>query len=62
MSVLTHFDVHPLTLLNLAFRRLALARQRTPQLMALLQQNTELPWLAQQLNQRIEALTAEMHG
>jgi uncharacterized membrane protein len=42
--------------------RQALAVQQTRQIMLLLQQNTELTRLTQELSQRIEALTAEMHG
>ena len=38
-----------------------LALQQTAQLMELLQQNTELTRLTQQLSQRIEALTVEVH-
>jgi uncharacterized membrane protein len=100
---LTHFDVYPFILLNLAFslqaayaaplillaqtrqadrdkahteadaqhrealavasaERQALAAQQAAQMMALLEQNTELTRLTQELTKRIEALTAEVHG
>ena len=42
--------------------RQALAVKQTAHIMVLLQQNTELTRLTQELSQRIEALTAEMHG
>ena len=42
--------------------RQAFAVTQTKQLMVLLQQNTELTRLTQELSQRIETLTAEMHG
>jgi uncharacterized membrane protein len=42
--------------------RQALAVKQAGQLLELLQQNTELTRLTQQLSQRIEALTADMHG
>ena len=98
----THFDLYPFILLNLAFslqaayaaplillaqtrqadrdkahadadtmhrealaaasaERQTLAMQQAMQIMELLQQNTELTRLTQELSQRIEALTAEMH-
>jgi uncharacterized membrane protein len=98
----THFDLYPFILLNLAFslqaayaaplillaqtrqadrdkahadadamhrealaaaseERHTLAMQQAAQIMELLQQNTELTRLTQQLSQRIEALTAEVH-
>ena len=98
----THFDLYPFILLNLAFslqaayaaplilleqtrqadrdkaladadalhrealaaasiERQTLAMQQAAQLMELLQQNTELTRLTQQLSQRIETLTAEVH-
>ena len=40
----------------------ALVTQQTVQLLELLQQNTELTRLTQEMSQRIESLTAEMHG
>ena len=99
---MTHFDLYPFILLNLAFslqaayaaplillaqtrqayrdkahadadashrealaaasdERQTLALQQAAQLLELLQQNTELTRLTQQLSQRIEALTAEVH-
>ena len=99
----THFDIYPFILLNLAFslqaayaaplillaqtrqadrdkahadadaqhredlaraneQRLALAAQQGGQLVALLEQNTKLTELTNELSQRIEALTVEMHG
>jgi uncharacterized membrane protein len=42
--------------------RQALAMQQTAQIMELLQQNTELTRLTQELSQRIEVLTAEVHN
>ncbi|HXB97155.1 MAG TPA: DUF1003 domain-containing protein [bacterium] len=39
-----------------------LANQQGAQLLALLKQNTELTTVIQQLSQRIEAMTAEVHG
>ncbi len=42
--------------------RQALAAQQTAQLLTLLEQNTELTRLTQELTRRIEALTAEVHG
>jgi uncharacterized membrane protein len=42
--------------------RQALAVKQTGQIVVLLQQNTELTRLTQELSQRIEALTAEIHG
>ncbi len=42
--------------------RQALAEQQTRQIMALLEQNTELTRLTQELTKRIEGLTAEVHG
>jgi len=42
--------------------RQALALKQTARLMELLQQNTELTRLTQELSQRIEMLTAEVHG
>jgi uncharacterized membrane protein len=42
--------------------RQALAVTQAGQIMVLLQQNTELTRLTQELSQRIEALTTEMHG
>ena len=41
--------------------RQTLAMQQAAQIMELLQQNTELTRLTQELSQRIEALTAEVH-
>ena len=102
MAGVTHFDLYPFILLNLAFslqaayaaplillaqtrqadrdkaladadalhrealaaasiERQTLAMQQAAQLMELLQQNTELTRLTQQLSQRIETLTAEVH-
>ena len=99
---LTHFDVYPFILLNLAFslqaayaaplillaqtrqadrdkmladadarhredlaaasvERQALAVQQSEQILALLEQNTELTRTTQRLSQRIEELTAEIH-
>ena len=40
----------------------ALVTKQTAQLLELLQQNTELTRLTQEMSQRIESLTAEMHG
>ena len=40
----------------------ALVAKQTVQLLELLQQNTELTRLTQEMSQRIESLTAEMHG
>jgi len=98
----THFDLYPFILLNLAFslqaayaaplillaqtrqadrdkahadadalhrealaaasaERQTLAMQQAAQFLELLQQNTELTRLTQELSQRIEALTAEVH-
>lgn len=42
--------------------RQALAAQQVAQIMALLEQNTELTRLTQELTQRIEALTTAVHG
>src|SRR2546426_12263691 len=42
--------------------RQALAMRQTAQIMDLLQQNTELTRLTQELSQRIEVLTAEVHS
>jgi uncharacterized membrane protein len=42
-------------------QRLALSEQHSEQMMALLRQNTELTELTQQLSQRIEVLTREIH-
>jgi uncharacterized membrane protein len=42
--------------------RQAFAAQQAAQMMALLEQNTELTRLTQELTQRIEGLTAEVHG
>ena len=42
-------------------QRLELAAQHTAQLVVLLEQNTHLTELTQQLSQRIEQLTSEMH-
>lgn len=99
---ITHFDVYPFILLNLAFslqsayaaplillaqtrqaardkcssdadaqhredlalaneQRLAVAAQTNAQLLALLEQNTELTELTRKLTERVEALTVEMH-
>lgn len=99
----THFDVYPFILLNLAFslqaayaaplillaqtrqadrdkahadadarhredialaneQRLVEAAKQTAQLVALLEQNTKLTELTNELSQRIEALTRELHG
>ena len=43
-------------------QRLTLAQQNTEHLMELLRQNTQLTELTNQLSQRIEMLTLEMHG
>lgn len=43
-------------------QRLALAAQHSEQMIELLQQNTKLTELTQQLSQRIEGLTREIHG
>ena len=43
-------------------QRLTIAQQNTEQLMELLRQNTQLTEITQQLSQRIEMLTLEMHG
>jgi uncharacterized membrane protein len=100
---LSHFDVYPFILLNLAFslqsayaaplillaqtrqaardkaqadadaqhrealavaneQRQELAEQNSERLLALLEQNTRLTELTQQLAERIEGLTLEMHG
>ena len=40
----------------------ALVAKQTAQLLELLQQNTEITRLTQEMSQRIESLTAEMHG
>jgi uncharacterized membrane protein len=40
----------------------ALVTKQTAQLLELLQQNTELTRLTQEMSKRIESLTAEMHG
>ena len=102
MAGVTHFDLYPFILLNLAFslqaayaaplillaqtrqadrdkahaeadtlhrealaaaseERQRLAVQQTEQIMELLRQNTELTRLTQELSQRIEALTVEVH-
>jgi uncharacterized membrane protein len=99
----THFDLYPFILLNLAFslqaayaaplillaetrqadrdkahadadarhrealaaanaEHQALLTKQTAQLLELLQRNTELTRLTQEMSQRIESLTAEMHG
>ncbi len=42
-------------------QRLAITEKHTEQLMELLQQNTQLTELTQQLSQRIEMLTVELH-
>jgi len=42
--------------------RQALAEQQTTQIMALLEQNTELTRLTQELTKRIEGLTVAVHG
>ena len=42
--------------------RQVLATKQTAQIMELLQQNTELTRLTQELSRRIEGLTSEMHG
>jgi hypothetical protein len=39
-----------------------LAAQETAQLLELIQQNTELTELVNQMSQRIEKLTADLHG
>jgi hypothetical protein len=41
---------------------LALATQLAKQIMALLEENTKLTRLTQQLTKRIEGLTVEVHG
>ena len=102
MAGITHFDLYPFILLNLAFslqaayaaplillaqtrqadrdkahadadtrhredlaaasaERQTLAMQQAAQLMELLQQNTELTRLTQELSQHIETLTVEVH-
>ena len=102
MAGVTHFDLYPFILLNLAFslqaayaaplillaqtrqadrdkahaeadtlhrealaaaseERQRLAVQQTEQIMELLRQNTELTRLTQELSQRIETLTVEVH-
>ena len=43
-------------------QRQLLAAQQTAQLLELIKQNTKLTELTQQLSERIEALTREMHG
>jgi uncharacterized membrane protein len=43
-------------------QRLTIAQQNTEQLMELLRQNTQLTEITNQLSQRIEMLTLEMHG
>ena len=43
-------------------QRQTLAAQQTVQLLALLQQNTQLTEVVKEMSQRIEALTLEMHG
>lgn len=43
-------------------QRQQVAAEHTEQLLALLKQNTQLTEITQQLSQRIEALTLEMHG
>jgi len=43
-------------------QRLALAAQHSEQMLDLLQQNTKLTELSQQLSQRIEVLTREIHS
>ena len=42
--------------------QLALATQLATQIMALLEENTKLTRLTQQLTKRIEGLTVEVHG
>ncbi len=42
-------------------QRLAITQKHAEQLMELLQQNTQLTELTQQLSQRIETLTVELH-
>ena len=43
-------------------QRLVIAAQQTAQLLELVQQNTQLTELTRNLSQRIESLTAEIHG
>ncbi len=43
-------------------QRMALAAQHSEQMLTLLRQNTELTALTQQLSQRIEGLTRDIHG
>jgi uncharacterized membrane protein len=43
-------------------QRLAIAAQQTAQLLELVEQNTQLTELTKNLSQRIETLTAEIHG
>ncbi len=45
-----------------AAERQHLMGQQTSQLLALVQQNTELTTLTRELSERIEKLTAELHG
>ena len=81
---ITHFDLYPFILLNLAFstqaayadadaqhrealasaseEREVLAGAQTARLLELMQQNTDLTELIKQLSERIEVLTAELHG
>ena len=53
---------HRETLAVASAERQALAAQQAAQIMALLEQNTELTRLTQELTQRIEALTTAVHG
>ena len=53
--------LHREALAAASIERQTLAMQQAAQLMELLQQNTELTRLTQQLSQRIETLTAEVH-
>ena len=52
---------HREALADAAMQRQELAAQETAQLLALLNQNTELTATVQRLSQRIETLTQEMH-
>jgi uncharacterized membrane protein len=53
---------HREALADAAMKRQELAAQQTAQLMALLNQNTDLTATVQRLSERIEALTVEMHA
>jgi uncharacterized membrane protein len=53
---------HREALANASEERQSLALRQTEQLVALLEQNTELTRVTQQLSERIEALTLQIHG